>query len=241
MPAQATAAASNTPVVPTATASPSGTGSSSIDDNFMRADQTGWGTGTKPDGVPGVTWGIDGSGARPSVTISNNVGVYGYPGVTNVVGIAAAGSTTYNGGDALVKFSVSAVGHVTPYVVQNACPDKSCYYGARLHTSRNRLEVAKRAGNMTNILASVPFTAAANTIYWMRLHVTPGTSTTLQATVWADGAPEPSSWMVSTTDASPLAANRVGTGGTWDGAGSGESIRYTWFAYAANGPASPPP
>jgi hypothetical protein len=42
---------------------------------------------------------------------------------------------------------VSAVGHVTPYVVQNACGDKSCYYGARLHTSQNKHELARRLGN----------------------------------------------------------------------------------------------
>ena len=53
----------------------------------------------------------------------------------------------------MVRFAVSAVGHVTPYVVQNACPDKSCYYGVRLHTSQNKLELAKRSGPTTSILA----------------------------------------------------------------------------------------
>src|SRR6266566_641643 len=149
---------------------------SSIDDTFMRVDQAGWGTTTTPDGVPNVAWGMGGDGTHPYVTISNNTGVYGYPGVTNVVGIASAGTTTYNGGDSLVKFAVSAVGHVTPYVVQNACSDKSCYYGARLHTSKNRLELAKRAGGSTSILASVPFTPTASTFYWLRLDVTVGTA-----------------------------------------------------------------
>src|SRR5437660_254137 len=107
------------------------------------------------------------------MTIASNAGLYGYPGTINVVGIASAGSTTYNGGDDLVRFAVSAVGHVTPYVVQNACSDKSCYYGARLHSSQNKLELAKRSSNATTILASVPFTPAANTFYWLRLDVTP--------------------------------------------------------------------
>src|SRR5207245_10349615 len=123
----------------------------------------------------------DGNGSQSFVTISNTTGVYGYPGSTNVVGIASSGCAelgcpTWNGGDSLVRFAVSAVGHVTPYVVQNACPDKSCYYGARLHTSQNTLELARRAASSTTILASVPFTASANTFYWLRLDVVTGPS-----------------------------------------------------------------
>jgi hypothetical protein len=178
---------------------------------------------------------MDGSGSQSSVAMSNNTGLYSYPGSTNVVGIASAGSTTYNGGDALVKFALSAVGHVTPYVVQNACPDKACYYGARLHTSQNKLELAKRSQNWTAILASVPFTATANTFYWMRLDVVRGTRATLRATVWPDGAPEPASWMVTAVDGSPLAANRTGTGGSWDLPGNGENIRYICYSYATSG------
>jgi hypothetical protein len=124
---------------------------------------------------------------------------------------------------------------VTPYVVQNACPDKSCYYGARLHTSQNKLEVAKRSNNWTAILASVPFRPRANTFYWMRLDVVPGTRDTLRARVWPDGAPEPASWMVMAVDSSPLAANLVGTGGSWDLSGNGESIRYVCYSYATSG------
>src|SRR3954454_21141124 len=96
--------------------------------------------------------------SRVGPDATNNTGQYGYPGSTNMVGIAAAGSTSYSGGDALVEFRVSTGGHVTPYVGQNACSDKSCYYGARLHTSQNLLELTKRTGNVTTILASVGFT-----------------------------------------------------------------------------------
>jgi hypothetical protein len=183
---------------------------------------------------------MDGNGGHSYVTINTNTGQYGYPGSTNMVGIASAGSTTYNGGDALVEFRVSTVGHVTPYVVQNACSDKSCYYGARLHTSQHMLELAKRSGNVTNILASVSFTANANILYWTRLHVSVGTgSTTLQAKVWANGTAEPGAWMVTATDTSPLASNLVGTGGSWDQTGTGESISYVCYAFATSGLAHP--
>ena len=210
-----------------------------IEDTFGRANQVGWGTTSGRDGTPRVAWGMDGDGSKEFVTISGQTGSYGYPGSINVVGIASAGSMTHNGGDALVKFAVSVVGHVTPYVVQNACPDKSCYYGARVHTSQNRLELAKRSNNWTAILASVPFLPRAHTFYWMRLHVIAGSSTTLQAKIWADGSLEPTSWLVTATDSSPLAANVIGTGGSWDLAGTGESIQYACYAYAARGLAAP--
>jgi streptogramin lyase len=148
-----------------------GAGVNTLEDTFQRADQAGWGVTVNADGVPDVTWGLDGGGSLSNVTIASSTGQYAYPGSTNQIGIAAAGSGTYDAGDSLVEFSVSAAGHATPYVVQNACADKSCYYGARLHTSAGRLEVAERAGGSTGILAAVPFTASAGTHYWMRLDV----------------------------------------------------------------------
>src|SRR6185437_5620125 len=150
------------------------TSSNTLEDTFTRPNQIGWGTTTNPDCVPASTWSMDGDGSKPFVSINGNAGVYAYPGNINQIGIAAASPTTYNGGDALVAFQLSAVGHATPYVVQNACADKSCYYGARLHTSQNRLELAKRIGNATLILASVPFTPSAGILYWMRLDVSVG-------------------------------------------------------------------
>jgi hypothetical protein len=206
-----------------------------LSDTFARADQVGWGITSGPKGTPTVAWGMDGDGAKAFVTISSHTGSYGYPGSINVVGIASAGSLTHNGGDALVKLKVSAVGHVTPYVVQNACSDKSCYYGARLHTSQHSLELAKRSHDWTAILASVPFMPRAHTFYWMRLHIMPGTSDTIRAKVWPAGAPEPASWMVTAVDSSPLAANLAGTGGSWDLPGNGESIRYVCYSYATSG------
>ncbi|HEX9036390.1 MAG TPA: hypothetical protein VF808_05310 [Ktedonobacterales bacterium] len=226
--------------LPTPTATPPPTVANTIEDNFTRVNQTGWGTSTNDSGVANISWGMDGGGGQSNVSITNNTGVYGYPGATGIPGIASAGSVKYNGGDALVRFSVSAVGHIMPYVSLNDCSDKSCYYGARLHTSVNLLEVARRSGGVSSVLASVPFTASANTVYWMRLDVQVGTGNdTLQAKIWADGTPEPSAWMVTATDTSPLVANLPGDGGSWDGVGTGETMNYTCYAYAASGLASP--
>jgi hypothetical protein len=88
--------------------SSSGTGNNTIEDALTRPNQTGWGTMTNPDGVPNVTWGMDGNGAKSYVTIGNNTGVDGYPGSANVVGIASSSSTTY-------RSSVPVLVHDAPY------------------------------------------------------------------------------------------------------------------------------
>src|SRR6185295_4853216 len=111
-----------------------------IEDDFTRADQSGWGRSTNTAGLPDVDWGADGAG-KAYVNIASNTGTYAYPGAVNEGGFASAGATTYNGGDSLVQFSVSATGQVAPFVAQNACGDGSCYYAARLGTSTGALEI----------------------------------------------------------------------------------------------------
>lgn len=203
-----------------------------FEDTFVRANQTGWGTSTNVDGVPNFSWSGAGSGNSSFVTINSNRGLYGYPGATNIVGIAVVRAVVQSGGDSLVRFSVSAVGHVIPYVVENACADDTCYYGARLQTAANRLEIGRRNNGSTSILASVAFTPHANTVYWMRLDVVRGASNTLRAKIWANGTTEPG-WMVTATDTAPLPANLDGTGGSWTLVGTGETIAYTCYAYSA--------
>ena len=228
--------------IPTSTITPTPTGTpastpNKIEDNFTRANQTGWGTSTNNSGLANVTWGTNGSGSS-YVTIHNNTGTYGYPGVANVPGVVSAGATTYNGGDVLTSFTVSAIGHVMPYIVQNACSDKSCYYGLRIQTSSNALQIAKRSNGTTSILKSASFTLSANKKYWMRLDVNTSTHT-IAGKIWAVGTIEPSSWTLSVTDSSPLSANLVGAGGSWTQTGTGETINYLLpcFAYATSGTA----
>ena len=201
-----------------------------IEDTFTRANQAGWGITTNYDSVPNVTWGTDANGSQPYVSIANSTGLFGYQGSTNVVGLATAGTTTYgNGADALVSFTMSSVGHVIPYVLLNACANKSCYYSAQLHTSQNTLEIGERKKNANTVLASVPFTASANTLYWMRLDTATDRSGTIEAKVWADGAAEPG-WMAIGNDNNALAANYVSAGASWDVAGTGESVNFSCYA-----------
>ncbi len=218
-----------------------GASGNTLEDNFARSDQVGWGTTTNRSGVPNVAWGMDGSGRQPFVTISNHTGRYGYQGSINQIGIASAGATVYNGGDALALVQLSAVGHGTPYITLNACSNKSCYYGARLHTSQGRFELAKRTKNTTTIVASTAFRALPTTKYWLRLHVVPSnqSSTTLHAKIWQNGTAEPTTWFLSWNDTSPLAAGYPGAGGSWDSNGAGEYFAYSCYAFASSGKAVP--
>ncbi len=212
-----------------------------IEDNFARPDQVGWGTTTNSSGVPNVAWGMDGSGSQPFVTISNQTGRYGYQGSVNQIGIASAGATVYKGGDALALVQLSAVGHGTPYITLNACSNKSCYYGARLHTSQGIFELAKRTNNTTTIVAARAFSALPTTKYWLRLDVVPSNkrSTTLNAKIWQDGTAEPTNWLLSWNDNSPLAAGYPGAGGSWDINGTSEYFAYSCYAFASSGNAAP--
>ncbi len=211
-----------------------------IEDNFTRTNQPGWGITTNNDSVPNVAWGTDADGSQPYVSIANNTGMFGYQGSINGVGLATAGTTTYgNGADTLVSFTMSSVGHVIPSVLLNACANKSCYYSAQLHTSQNTLEIGERKKNTNTVLASVPFTPSANTLYWMRLDTATDRSGTIEAKVWADGTPEPG-WMVTGNDNNALAANYVGAGASWNVAGTGESVNFSCYALNTGGNAALP-
>jgi hypothetical protein len=211
-----------------------------IEDNFTRANQSGWGTTTNNGGVPNVAWGMDGT--NTSITsISSNTGKYAYQGSINQIGIASAGSTTYNGGDALAEVSLSAVGHGTPYISLNACGDKSCYYGARIHTSQNLFELAKRRSGSTTVEKSVSFTATAGTKCWIRLNYNSSTHV-LSGKVWAAGTTEPSGWTLQWTDgSSQLSAGYPGAGGSWDQTGTGEYFSYYCYAYSSSASTSAQP
>src|SRR6266705_2946100 len=211
-----------------------------IEDNFTRTNQTGWGITTNTDSVPNVAWGTDADGSQHYVRINNNMGMFGSQGNINVVGLATAGTTTYaNGADTLVSFTMSSVGHVIPYVLLMACANKSCYYSAQLHTSQNTLEIGERKKNINYVLASAPFTPSANTLYWMRLDTATDRSGTIEAKVWADGTPEPG-WMVTGKDNNALAANYVGAGASWDVAETGESVNFSCYAFNTGGNAALP-
>src|SRR6266516_8178988 len=54
-----------------------------IEDNFTRANQSGWGITTNTDSVPNVAWGTDADGSQPYVSINNNMGMFGYQGDIN--------------------------------------------------------------------------------------------------------------------------------------------------------------
>ncbi|MDE3231033.1 MAG: DUF4352 domain-containing protein, partial [Chloroflexota bacterium] len=77
------------------------TSTNTIEDDFIRPNQAGWGTSTNTDGVANVAWGMDGTASFANII--SNTGNYAWQGVRNAIGIASAGPTTYNGGDSLVE------------------------------------------------------------------------------------------------------------------------------------------
>lgn len=201
-----------------------------FEDNFTRTNQTGLGTSSNAGGVSTYAWGTDGT-ASP-FSIASNLGVMAYPGAINTGKYATLSPTTFSGGDALMEFSVSNKGAVLPYVLLNTCSDKSCAYLARVNTSNNHLEIARRSASVLTVPAFATFSISANTLYWVRLNFDSSTGI-VSAKAWADGASEPSSWMVTYTDGSPLSSGLVGVGGTWNATGTGQQINYACFSYKA--------
>lgn len=62
------------------------------------------------------------------------------------------------------------------------------------------------SGTLTSI-QQPGFTWAVNTWYWMRVRIA---GTSIKARVWADGASEPSTWLIDTTDSSVAGAGWTG-------------------------------
>lgn len=201
-----------------------------IEDNFGRADQSGWGTTTNDNGLSNVTWGADGAGANAS--ISSKEGIIAYPGSTHIR-MATAGSTAFNGGDALAEITMPTVGHVAPYVGLNSCLDTSCAYQARLLTTTNTFQIAKRVSDTLSIPTSTAFTFVAGTAYWVRLNFNSSTNM-VSAKIWADGTTEPGSPTLSWTDTGTvLGSNLPSTGASWPSTGTSETVKYDCFSYSS--------
>ncbi|MEU9792875.1 poly-gamma-glutamate hydrolase family protein [Streptomyces sparsogenes] len=73
------------------------------------------------------------------------------------------------------------------------------------------LTLRKRVAGTETLLATAADTSAlvhaAGRFFWLRFQIS---GTTLQAKAWTDGTPEPTPWMVTTTDSSIIQAGQVG-------------------------------
>ena len=216
------------------------TTSNTAEDDFQRANSKGWGTTTNNDGSTNYAWQRDLASGQPYSDISNDNGIITYTGSN---GHKAAGSVPVpanRGGDVLEEIEFSAIGHQLGGEMLQVTGG-SYWYQADLNTSTGVINLVKRNAGVMNWVASTPFVAAANTPYWIRLDVQPvGSTEVVNARVWANGTPEPTTWMVTWTDTSPLAAGQAGAMGDWPRTpAAGEEIQYLNWAYAATGLAVP--
>jgi hypothetical protein len=215
-------------------------GTNTAEDNFQRSNMQGWGTTTNNDGLPNYGWQRSLATNQPYSQIQSDNGIITYTGTNGhkCAGYVAVPASL--GGDVLEEVSFSAVGHQLAGLMLQVTGG-SYWYQADINTHTNLINLVKRNAGVMNWVASVPFTAQANTAYWVRLDVQPnGTGEILNTRVWAAGTPEPTSWMVTWTDSSPLAAGQTGAMGDWPTTPQpGEEIHYLNWSYSASGLAVP--
>jgi len=211
------------------------------EDNFQRADTAhGWGSTTNNDGLPNLAWQRSLSAGSPYSSVLGGNGIISYAG-TNGHKIAGYVTVPANaGGDVLEEISFSAIGHQLGGLMLQVSGG-AYWYQADINTNANVINLVKRNAGVMNWVASIPFTATANTRYWIRLDVQPSAGhAVVNARVWMDGTPEPSGWQVSYTDPSPLAPGQAGAMGDWPKTPApGEAIHYLNWSYAATGLATP--
>jgi streptogramin lyase len=163
-------------------------------DTFQRPDQSLWGTASD-----GQTWGGDAnsfslfsiSGGKGLVT---NTGSASY---SAVLGPTAANAEAFATGS-LSSFTNSNFGDVLRWT------DGNNWYKA--YIDGGNLIIQKKVSGTATILASKPFAATAGTSYTVHFRAV---GTTLAVNAWATSGTEPSSWMLTATDAT-LASGRAG-------------------------------
>jgi len=212
-----------------------------VEDNFQRADTTtGWGTTTNADGITILPWQTSLDGSSPYGFISNQHGVIVYAGVTGHKVAGYINTPPVMGGDTLARFRVTATdAGLAGVIVQHS--DRSNWYQADIATTsqygftKNTLELTiRRAGTMIHA-ADAPFVVVANTDYWIRevVQVSGGVAH-IAARAWADGTPEPNTWMVTYDDSTPLPPGNGGAMGDWlRDPQAGEQTQFSAWSYTS--------
>lgn len=172
----------------TPTASPTPIPATLARDTFHRPNQKFWGTASD-----GHVWG-GAANSSSAFSISNNTGMIAP--TSSLTNGAVLGSTATNG-DILMTFSASSITSTNTVGVALRYSSANSFY--RAFVDGGSLWLSKSVNGAVTKLNSVPFTAKANTTYNIRFSVK---GSTLFAKIWQTSAPEPASWMVTTTDTS---------------------------------------
>jgi hypothetical protein len=154
-------------------------------DTFQRANQSFWGTATD-----GHVWGGD----------ANSIGSFSVAGNAGLVTKTNGNSYSAVLGASATDAEVYTTGSLSAYVNSNfgdvlRWADGNNWYKA--YVDGGNLVIQKKVSGTTTILATVPFTALANTSYAVHFRAV---GSTLTANVWPAANPEPTGWMLTTSD-----------------------------------------
>jgi hypothetical protein len=183
---------------PTASTSPTATatatpGTTLAHDTFQRANQTFWGTASD-----GQLWGGDANSSNLFALAGNS-------------GQVSSGITTYSAvlGPSVTNAQVLFSGSMSSFNATNIgaalrWTDGNNWYKAYIDGAN--LIIQKKVNGSTTVLNQMAFAAQGATSYTLRFSAM---GSTLSASVWKTGSPEPTTWMLTATD-STFQAGRCG-------------------------------
>jgi hypothetical protein len=172
-------------------------------DSFAGSDGTPWSASWSTSATSGT---VDIQSGAGRVEIDDISGAYARSQLT---GLAARSDS-----ELLTSFSWSsnaALSYLSIYLRgsggwQNAYRPKSGY-GIQLQSNSGTVTVQKNVNSVTSTIQSVPGAQGVTTAkQWLRLRVS---GSTIQFKIWADGAPEPTSWTSTNTDTSVTAPGQL--------------------------------
>lgn len=185
-PAKSPTSSKPTSPSPTATTMPDGV-SVMARDTFQRAAQVFWGTASD-----GHAWKGD----------ANSIEIFS---ITQHAGLIAAGQGAFNA----ILGPVSADGEVVASAtVNHFAPDGTVNLGVALRwtdgnnwykalVNGTQLQILSRVQGANKVLATMPFTAHDGVSYTLRFRAQ---GANLLARAWQSNQPEPSTWLLQTTD-----------------------------------------
>ena len=179
------------------------------DDKFQRTVAAGaWGSATT-----GGAWTVTGTGATPetSYSVNNARGAISMPqGLTREATLASVSATNV---DIYTDFRITADMVAEGRVITRARVIGTTEYRLRVACSSTVINCRidrVESGVGTTLVSSVsvqPSAYLANTIVKTRFRVTGTGTTTLQGKCWIGTVPEPTAWLVSTTDTTAALQN----------------------------------
>ncbi len=198
----------------TATASVTVSSGILVQDTFVRANQSTWGTASN-----GMVW----SPSSSAMSIASNEGVISNT-ASSLFGTLGSGTTV--DGNGLVRFSLASTSD-TAGIALRMQSNGNVYLGR--YDGAGHLQFEYRIGTSWTHVSLVNFTPAANTFYWMRFQVQ-ATNVSLKA--WQYGTAEPAGWAWT---GSVSGISSAGLMGLYAYAASGTPVQFDNFSVSAVG------